>query len=430
MKNNFLKSTIILLIGGFLTKILGLIIKIIFTRILKSDGISLYSFIIPTYSLLMTIANFNIQLSVSKRISSYNRSKKTIINSCYIMFILDLIIVISMFFLTKPISLYLLKNKDTYYPLLACSLTLPFISIGYIIKGYFYGKQNVTPHMISNVLEQILRLIIISYFLPKLIKYGKIIMVTSLILLNIITETFSILILLIFLPKKFNIKKTDLSFDKSESLEICRISIPSITGRIIANIGYFLEPILLTNILLLKGFKLSFITKEYGIYNAYAISTLLFPSFFISAISNSLLPEISKLYTNKNYKLVKKRIKEAITLSLAIGITCTLFIFIFSNKLLYFLYGNNLGTKYIKLLSPFFILFYLESPLATTLTALNKIKTCTYISISGIIIKLLSMIILMYLGFNIYSLVISEIINIVYITILDYISLKKVLNDT
>ena len=430
MKNNFLKSTIILLIGGFLTKILGLIIKIIFTRILKSDGISLYSIIIPTYSLLMTLANFNIQLSVSKRISSYNKSKKTIINSCYIMFILDLIIVISMLFLAKPISLYLLKNKDTYYPLIACSLTLPFISIGYIIKGYFYGKQNVTPHMISNVLEQILRLIIISYFLPKLIKYGKIIMVTSLILLNIITETFSILILLIFLPKKFKIKKTDLSFDKSESLEICRISIPSITGRIIANIGYFLEPILLTNILLFKGFKLSFITKEYGIYNAYAISTLLFPSFFISAISNSLLPEISKLYTNKNYKLVKKRIKEAITLSLAIGITCTLFIFIFSNKLLYFLYGNNLGTKYIKLLSPFFILFYLESPLATALTALNKIKTCTFISISGIIIKLISMIILMYIGLNVYSLVISEIINIIYITILDYLNLKKTLNDT
>ena len=60
-KNIFFKSTLILLIGGFFTKILGLIIKIIFTRILKEPGIALYSLIMPTYSLLISLANFNIQ---------------------------------------------------------------------------------------------------------------------------------------------------------------------------------------------------------------------------------------------------------------------------------------------------------------------------------------------------------------------------------
>ena len=39
-----------------------------------------------------------------------------------------------------------------------------FISIGYIIKGYFYGKQNTLPHMVSNVVEQLFRLLIILTF--------------------------------------------------------------------------------------------------------------------------------------------------------------------------------------------------------------------------------------------------------------------------
>ena len=46
-KNTFLVSTLILLIGGFLTKMIGLIIKVIYTRILKENGIALYSLVMP-----------------------------------------------------------------------------------------------------------------------------------------------------------------------------------------------------------------------------------------------------------------------------------------------------------------------------------------------------------------------------------------------
>ena len=41
MKEKFIKSTIILILGGFITKILGLFIKIITTRTIGLEGISL-----------------------------------------------------------------------------------------------------------------------------------------------------------------------------------------------------------------------------------------------------------------------------------------------------------------------------------------------------------------------------------------------------
>ena len=43
-KNKFIKSTLILVVGGFLTKILGMIIKIVITRIIGTKGIGLYTF--------------------------------------------------------------------------------------------------------------------------------------------------------------------------------------------------------------------------------------------------------------------------------------------------------------------------------------------------------------------------------------------------
>ncbi len=426
-KNKFWKSTFILLIGGFLTKLIGLFIKIIYTRNLGIEGISLFSLITPTYSLLISLANFNMLVSVSKRISSNINSKKVIINSCYIMFILNTILISIIFIFAKYISNNLLKEPNAYYPLLACTLSLPFISIGYIIKGYFYGKQNMTPHMVSNVLEQLFRLLIISLILPKITIYGHIISVTIFILFNIFSESFSILIFLFFLPKNKKITKQDLHFDYKETKEILSISIPSISGRLLGNIGFFLEPILLTNLLTYKGLSINYITKEYGIYNAYAISTLLFPSFFITAISNALLPEISKYNANHNIKEIKRRIKESLTISLIIGLLCTSIIFIFKRPILNILYNTNEGINYISILAPFFILYYLESPLNSILIGLNAIKKCTIISTLGIIIKLLTLTILSLLNFKIYSLIISEIINILFITINEFILLKKLI---
>lgn len=381
--------------------------------------------ITPTYSLLLTIANFNILISTSKRISSKISPYKVIINSCYIMFILNISIILLMFIFTPIISNNLLKNPDTYYPLLACTITLPFISLGYIIKGYFYGRQNMLPHMISNVLEQIFRLIIIQTTLPIITKYGTIATITILILINILSESFSIIILLLFMPSNVKIKKEDLHIDYQETKEILNISLPSVSSKIIGNIGFFFEPILLTNILLSKGTSLSYITTEYGIYNSYVINTLLFPSFFITAISNALLPEISKHTAAKNYILVKKRTKQAIQISFIIGLLCTILIFIFSPKILKLLYDTSAGINYIKILAPFFILYYLQAPLYSTLIGLNKIKTCTIISTSSIIIKITIMSLLCIINLKIYSLIIAEIISIIYTTISNIIIIKK-----
>ena len=54
-KEKFIKSTIILMIGGLITKILGMVIKIIMNRLVGIEGIGLYMLIFPTFSLFMSI---------------------------------------------------------------------------------------------------------------------------------------------------------------------------------------------------------------------------------------------------------------------------------------------------------------------------------------------------------------------------------------
>lgn len=383
----------------------------------------------PSFSLLLSLSSFNIQLAISKEISSGKRTKKVISNAIIIMTILNILLITLTIILAKPISINLLHNKETFLPLIACSLTLPFISIGYIIKGYFYGKQNVLPHMLSNIIEQTIKLILIIIILPIFKNHPPTIQITVFILLNIITETSSCIIMYLFLPKYINLKTIKITYDKEETKSLLNITIPSTSSRLIGNIGYFLEPIILTYTLLKTNYTKTYITTKYGIYNAYTIQTLLVPSFFITAISQSLIPEIARLYKNNNIKSLKKRIIEAITLSLIIGITFTTIITIFNKPILKLLFNTIEGSSYIKLLAPFFILFYLEGPISSILISLNKIKQTTFITTTGIIIKTLSLFILGLLGFGIYALIISEIINIIYVTTISIIFLIIFINN-
>ena len=55
MKEKFIQSTFILLIGGMLTKLLAMFIKIATARIIGSDGLGLYMLILPTFSLFIGI---------------------------------------------------------------------------------------------------------------------------------------------------------------------------------------------------------------------------------------------------------------------------------------------------------------------------------------------------------------------------------------
>ena len=72
-KNNlFLKSTIILILGGIITKILGFIIRIIYTRIVGAEVLGLYSLVTPTYSLLITIATLALPTTISKLVAEGN----------------------------------------------------------------------------------------------------------------------------------------------------------------------------------------------------------------------------------------------------------------------------------------------------------------------------------------------------------------------
>lgn len=418
MKEKFIKSTLILVLGGFITKVLGMIIRIITTRVIGVDGLGLYMMVLPTFNLFITIATLSLPTAISKLVAEGTRNnKKLVLGFLPIAIIFNIFLIILIILLSPFIANNLLHNEILYYPIMSIGITLPFITTSSIIKGYFFGKEKMFPNVVSNMIEQITRIISIIFIIPYLLKINISYAVSGLVFINCLSEGLGIVTLLLFMPNKTKISKNDIKPDLNNIKDIFSISIPTTTSRLISSIGLFLEPIIITFVFLKLGYQTSYITKEYGIISGYVLPMVMMPNFLSGAISSALLPVISKSYANKKYKETKRKLILACKLSLLIGIICTIILFIFPEECLKLLFNTTLGANYLQITSIIFLISYILNPLSSCMQAMDKSKQLMKINIIGVIIKTSLLFILTYLDINMWPLIIAYGIQYIYITI-------------
>ena len=429
MKDKLITSTLILLIGGFITKALGMLIKIIMTRLIGTEGIGLFMMILPTMSLFIILAQMGLPVAFSKLVAEDTKNnKKLYLSALPISLLVNIVLMIIIVIIAPFLSNTLLHDKRCIYAVTAISLIIPLTTLSSISRSYFFGKQKMLPHVISNIIEDLVRLILIVIGVPLFIDKGLEYALCYIVLTNIGSELASTLVLIFFLPKNIKIRKDDLKPNRLYLKEELSIAIPNTTGRLIGSIGYFLEPIILTSSLLYVGYTNNYIITEYGIISGYVLPLLLLPSFFTLAISQALLPVVTKLYINKKYKETKRKIYQGIFFSLIIGIPVTTLLVIFPEYFLKLIYNTTKGVEYLRILAPFILFQYIQAPLSFSLDAMGK-STCNMKAVLvGTTIRSLLLYLLSFLHIGIYSLIISTIINILVITFYNLYQVNSNLN--
>lgn len=424
-KNNLLiKNIIILLVSGALAKVLGMLGKIIYTRIAGVNVVGLYTMITPTFMLIISICQFSFPISISKISAEEKYDNKSLLKSAYFVGFIISIILIIILILTSNLIAISLHNKLLAPAILSISVIIPFVMISSVQRGFLHGKEDMLPASITNVTEEIIKIILILFLLPIAISKGDITSVIFLILFNVITETSNILFMQKVISKKYISNKKG-KVNKKIIKEILSISIPTTSVRLIASIGFFLEPIILTNTLLSSGYSPNYITMEYGIINSYIVPLLSIPSFFSISIASALLPNITKAYANKKYDEFNRKLLKLMFLSMLVGAVCLTIILIFPNEILKLVYNVNFGINYIYLIGPFFLILYMQPTLSVALQAMDKTNKLFLTSTISVIIKYSALYVFGKIGFGMNALIFAMIAGIVTTTSLVLIIVLK-----
>ena len=424
-KNNLLiKNIIILLVSGALAKVLGMLGKIIYTRIAGVNVVGLYTMITPTFMLIISICQFSFPISISKISAEEKYDNKSLLKSAYFVGSIISIILIIILILTSNLIALSLHNKLLAPTILSISAIIPFVMISSVQRGFLHGKEDMLPASITNVTEEIIKIILILFLLPIAISKGDIASVIFLILFNVITESSNILFMQKVISKNYISNKKGKT-NKKIIKEILSISIPTTSVRLIASIGFFLEPIILTNTLLSSGYSPNYITMEYGIINSYIVPLLSIPSFFSISIASALLPNITKAYANKKYDEFNRKLLKLMFLSMLVGAVCLTIILIFPNEILKLVYNVNFGINYIYLIGPFFLILYMQPTLSVALQAMDKTNKLFLTSTISVIIKYSTLYVLGKIGFGMNALIFAMIAGIVTTTSLVLIIVLK-----
>ena len=114
-------------------KVLGLLNKIIITRLLGTTGMALYIMAFPTILLLINISSFSLNITISKIVSentkTHNYSEKRLIKQGFLLStIISIITIIGLLVSINIITSKWLNNENLLYPILSAIFLIPLVS--------------------------------------------------------------------------------------------------------------------------------------------------------------------------------------------------------------------------------------------------------------------------------------------------------------
>jgi stage V sporulation protein B len=441
-KQTFLQGTFILILAGFITRVLGFINRIVIARVMGEEGVGLYMMAVPTFLLVITLTQIGLPVAISKFIAEAEavgdrrKVKQILVVSLSITGILSVVISSILIILAPYLAKYLLTDPRTYYPLVAILPVVPIIAISSVLRGYFQGKQNMRPAAYSQVIEQGVRILLVAYCTKVFMPYGIEYAAAG----AMISAVFGELASLIYVLSMFKIKKTfklrsnffkSLKGSKKVLNELLSIALPTTGSRLIGSISLFFEPILVSQSLLVAGVTVSAATSQYGLISGYVLPLLFLPSFITYSLSVSLVPALSEALVMKQHQLVEHRLQQSIRLSLVSGGAAVIIIYVFASPLLQLMFNSDKAANMLQLMAPFFLFYYFQGPLQAALQALDCAKAGMVNTLVGAVVKSILIVILASkpsLQINGVALAIS--VGVVLTTLLHFTTILKLIPFT
>ncbi|MFD1736066.1 stage V sporulation protein B [Bacillus salitolerans] len=398
-KQTFLQGTLILILAGLITRVLGFVNRIVVARIMGEEGVGLYMMAVPTLLLTITLTQLGLPIAISKLVAEAEalgdrkRIKKILVVSLATTGILSIIFTSGMIILAPILSETLLTDARTYYPLIAISPIVPIVALSSVLRGYFQGRQNMRPAAYSQVIEQIVRISLVALLTSAFLPYGVEFAAAGAMISVVIGELVSLLymIMMFRMKKRVQVRKNffqSVSHGKETFKSLMSIALPTTGSRLIGSLAYFFEPIVVAQSLAIAGVTTALATKQYGELTGYALPLLFLPSFITYSLSVSLVPAISEAAAQKKTLLIEHRLQQALRLSFVSGGLAVVVLYVFAEPIMQLMYGSATGAIFVKVMAPFFVFYYFQGPLQAALQALDLAKAAMVNSLIGAIVKI------------------------------------------
>ena len=419
-KNSFMEGAMIATLAIVITKILGMVYVIPFYRIIGTSGGALYSYAYNIYMIFLGISSAGIPTSISKIISEYDTlgykeaKQRTYKIGVKIISYISIIAFLIMFIGARAIAYTLVGQltggntiEDVTFVIRCVSFAILIIPYLSVTKGYLQGHRIMTPSSVSEVLEQVVRIIVVllgSYIVYKVLD-GTLSLAVG---IAVSGAFFGGLVSYIYLKlvmrkhkKEFSIadyRKSDPIRDKTIIKKIITYALPFIIINVASFVYNYVDMVLIIKGCTMLGFNATDTEFIQSAITTWASKICMIITSFSLGMVISLIPNIVNNHVKKDYKGVENKINNAYETILTISIPCACGLIILSHYVWQVFYGpSTYGPIILDILVVSTLFSNLYTLTFNAVQALNKFKT-VYISIVvGFIVNIILDIPMMFL---------------------------------
>ena len=383
------KGTIIVFIGLFIFTIFNFVARLLLIRNWSQSDFGIFSLAFTIITLLTTVSTLGFKNGIVRNIA-YARGKKDkeritdlIKSSVILVIILSFFISIMIFLFSEAISKIVFDDIALILPLQIFSISIPILTLIFILTSIFRGFDNVVPQVIFHYS---LLYLLFTAFIIIIIFLGLdfIFVIISFVIASLIS-----LIILLFYTKKKLLKKlvrTDKKINFGVSKSLIFFSLPLLSSAIIMSLNKR------AGILFLGSLKSS---TEVALFSSVGpLSEII--AFLLSTMIVIYMPIISGLYSQGKIKEMKRNYLVLTKWLSFAALPIFLILVLYPNTILQTLFGP----KYIPAVEILIILSFASmfnnfvGPCGSCIISIGKTRLIMYSMIISLVFNIVLAVIL------------------------------------
>ena len=456
-KNSFIQGAFIATLGIVISKILGIIYVIPFYAIIGDQGGALYGYAYNIYSIFLGISQAGLPLAMSKLISEYNtlgyyETKEKIYKvGKNFLNILGVICFLILFIFAPQIADLIIGGvtdgnspEDIIFVIRIISTAILVVPILSVSRGYLQGHKFITPTPVSQIIEQVVRVLIIvigSYLMLRVFNFPLRTAVGCAVFAATVGAICSYLYIYVKIKKnkeQFNVKsiKKEPNLSTKKILKMLIIyAIPFVMIDLFRSIYNSVDVITLVKSLV-NNF--GYLTKDaetvMSVISTWGLKLNMIIISVVSGIMTSLIPNLTSSFVSGDMKDVNKKINQTLQIILCISLPMTIGLSFITTPVWNVFYGmstyGEITYRYLVFVAFATTLF---TATTTTMQLLKEYKMVFFTLIIGLLIKSTLNIPLMYLFNNLgiypfYGAITATILGFVTSAIISTIHIKRKFN--
>lgn len=355
---SFLKGTFILTVAGFVVKVIGSLNWIFVSRILGGEGIGLYQMAFPIYFFAMTVSQAGVPVAISiitaERVALKDiyGARRVFHVSMALMLLTGLVFSFMTYFAADwLIDWQFVRDARAYKSIVVLAPTVFFVTLLASSRGYLQGWQRMTPTAVSQIVEQIFRVVTMILLAELLLPWGLDYASAGASLGALAGAVTGLIVLVYFhwkldrdIERDYGNVSQPLPGTEGESAwtiikRIFKLSLPVSAASLMLPVVSNLDLMIVPQRLEVAGYSVNEATELFGYLTGMAVPLVNLSCIITASMAMSIVPAISEARALKDMKRVYNQTAASVRISNFVCFPAFVIVFVLATPIASLIYN-------------------------------------------------------------------------------------------